>query len=150
MYNFIEQMQLITLNSCDGDIQKYTAKIQSFNKNLNAMNQDESELKLIFKLLMNLKDKFKKYVFRTITQKEMSSFDKVVIDLTKLDRMIKHETFFMTLRAQNKFSNINQNTSNMSKSTAVKKNFNKKCFKCEAEKYDEKNCFVCHSKKKKT
>ena len=148
-YSLTEQMQLTTLSSCDGDIQKYTAKIQSLNKDLNAMEQGEPELKLTFKLLMNLEGKFKEYVSRTITQEEMPSFDKVATDLAELDRMAKHEASSMALRAQNRPPNTNKNTGGKPKGTSVKKDLSKKCSKCGAEGYEEKDCFVCHPEKKK-
>ena len=107
MYNFIEQIQFITFNFCDDDIQKYIVKLQSFNKNLIAMNQNEFEFKLTFKFFMNLKNKFKKYVFRIIISTKLSSFDKINIDLIKFDRIIKHEISIMILRIDNKFENFN-------------------------------------------
>ena len=148
VYSLTEQMQLTTLSSCGGDIQKYTAKTQSLNKDLNAMDQGEPELKLTFKLLMNLEGKFKEYVSRTITQEVMPSFGKVATDLAELDRMAKHEASSMALRAQNKPPNNNQNNNNKPKGSAVKFTPGKKCSKCGANGYEEKDCFVCHPEKK--
>ena len=81
----------ISLTFCNNDINKFIVTQQTLRQNLENMKHSIEKWILIFILLNNFDDRFKKYVIKMITQKENFIFEKIAINLQELKRMSKQD-----------------------------------------------------------
>ena len=84
-----QKFVIIILTFCNNDFSNFIVIFRFLQRNFRDMSYSVKKWTIVFNFLSNLNDHFKKYVFRIITNTNLSFFEKITINFQKLNRINK-------------------------------------------------------------
>ena len=141
-----QRLATTTLGSCNNDLDVFITTLRGIQSDLSNMGVVIDEWIISTNLIVNLDGRFKDFVSRQVTAKELPSFDELAEGLNELDRLAKREAQTTAYRAQlNLGAKAAETKKKEQEEKAKERNKNKEkkhCAKCLPQAKGYKKCAV--------